>query len=325
MPQQPYDVPAPGTSVTLRVATPVGPISVVGEIVEADAERWAVRRRDGEIAEVSVAAIEAKREVPPGRSVTTPATEIEQLAAFGWRAAETVRLGEWLLRASSGFTRRANSALAIGDPGCELDQALATLSDWYAERDLPPVVMIAEGASPPGLADALAERGWGPLSHSHVMTGEVAHALRAMPAAIGQAVGTGLELRLDETPDDAWYACYSESSQPVTDVARRVLEGHPAVLFASLRAGDRAVAVARASVDARWTGLAAVRVTEARRRRGLGAAITLAACKEAARRGGRHVYLQVEVDNAAAIALYRRLNLRVHHDYRYWTPAPRSK
>jgi GNAT superfamily N-acetyltransferase len=303
------------------VATPVGPISVVGEIVSADSERWAVRRRDGEIADVSVASIEAKRVVPPGRAVTTSAEEIEQIAAFGWRAVETVRLGDWLLRASSGFTRRANSALAIGDPGCELDQALATLGDWYAERGLPPIVMTADGASPGSLGEDLVERGWSSLSHSHVMTGEVSHALRAMPTAVAQAVGTGLDLRLDEMPDDAWYACYSEGSTPVTESARQVLEGHPQVVFASLRDGEQAVAVARANVDARWTGIAAVRVTEARRRCGLGAAITLAACKEAARRGGRHVYLQVETSNAAAVALYERLNLRIHHDYRYWTPS----
>lgn len=325
MPQDPFEVPGPGTAVTLRVATPVGPISVVGEIVSADSERWKVRRRDGEVVEVSVASIEAKRVVPPGRAATTSAVEIEQIAAFGWRAVETVRLGDWLLRASEGFTRRANSVLAIGDPGDELDRALATVSDWYAERGQPPVVMIAEGASPPGLADALVERGWSSLSHSHVMTGEVAHALRAMPDAARRAVDAGLVLRLDDTPDDAWYACYAEGAKPVTGAARQVLESHPAVLFASLRDGDRAVAVARANVDARWTGIAAVRVSEDRRRSGLGAAIALAACKEAARRGGRHVYLQVEVDNVAAIELYRRLNLRVHHDYRYWTPTPSSK
>jgi GNAT superfamily N-acetyltransferase len=318
--QDPFEVPAPGTAVTLRVATPVGPISVVGEIVSADSERWEVRRRDGDVVEVSVSSIEAKRVVPPGRAATTSAVEIEQIAAFGWRAIETVRLGDWLLRASAGFTRRANSALAIGDPGCELDRALATLSDWYVERGLPPVVMIAEGATPPGLAEALVERGWSSLSHSHVMTGEVAHALRAMPDAVGRAVDSGLALRLDETPDEAWYACYSEESARVTEAARQVLEDHPALLFASLRDRDRAVAVARVAVDSRWCGLAAVRVAEDRRRSGLGAAITLAAGKEAARRGGRHVYLQVEVDNSAAIALYRRLNLRVHHDYRYWTP-----
>jgi ribosomal protein S18 acetylase RimI-like enzyme len=306
------------------VATPVGPISVVGEIISADSERWAVRRRDGEVADVSVAAIEAKRVVPPGRSVTTSAAEIEQIAAFGWRAVETVRLGEWLLRGSAGFTQRANSALAIGDPGVGLDRAIELVGEWYGERGLPALVMQPDGVSPAGLADRLAERGWTARSHTHVMTGEIAHALRAMPEAVSGVLASGLTLQLAETPDEAWYACYRYGAAPVGDAGRQVIETHPAVVFGSLRDGERTVAVARAAVDARWAGLAAVAVSADRRRQGLGAAITLATLKEAARRGGRHVYLQVEASNAPAIALYERLNLRTHHDYRYWA-APSSK
>lgn len=311
--------PAVGTQVTLRVATPVGPISVVGEVVEADSQQWSVRRRDGSVALVAVSSIEAGREVPAGRSATTPVAELQQIAAFGWRAQETVRLGDWLLRASSGFTQRANSVLTVGDPGCDLDAALDRAADWYAERGLPLLVMQTEGASPVGLVEALVEREFDPRSETYLMTGEVAHALRGMPDVVRSAVATGLELRYDDLPDDSWYACYAVSAKPVTDAGRAVIQEHPNVLFASLRDGDRVLAVARAAVDARWAGIFAVAVADDRRRQGLGAAVTLAALKEAARRGGRHVYLQVEESNGAAVALYRRLNLKVHHSYRYWT------
>jgi N-acetylglutamate synthase len=309
-------VPSPGTQVTLRVATPVGPISIVGEIVEADEQQWSVRRRDGSVAVVDVATIEAQREVPPGRSATSTVAEVQQVAAFGWRARETVRMGDWLLRASSGFTQRANSVLAVGEPGVDIDLALDRAADWYAERGLPLLVMQSDGGSAEGLVERLAARGCEPRSETHLMTGEVAHVLRAMPGAVA---ATGLDVRLEDAPDDVWYACYAESARPLTDAGRLVMEEHPAVVFASLREGDRAVAVARAAVDERWTGLFAVAVVGDRRRQGLGAAVTLAALKEAARRGGRHVYLQVEAHNAPAVELYRRLNLRVHHDYRYWT------
>lgn len=325
MPHQPSEVPAPGTQVTLRVATAVGPISVVGEIVEADVERWWVRRRDGEIAEVSVASIEARREVAPGRAVTTSAAEIQQIAAFGWRAVETARLGEWLLRASAGFTQRANSALAIGDPGVPLDRALELVAEWYAGRGLPARLMQIDGVSPTGLTDGLLAGAWDLGVEVHLMTGEIAHALRAMPNLLTDLAAGELRLQLDDAPDDAWYACYLGDAAPISAAGRHVLEQHPSVVFGSLRDGDQAVAVARAAVDARWAGLFAVAVAPEHRRRRLGAGITLATLKEAARRGGRHVYLQVETSNAAALGLYERLNLRVHHDYRYWTPRSSSK
>jgi GNAT superfamily N-acetyltransferase len=181
--------------------------------------------------------------------------------------------------------------------------------------------MQIDGASPDGLAEELRAGAWQQGVEVHLMTGEVAHALRAMPSAITEVTRLGLDLRLADAPDDAWYACYLGGPEPIAAAGRQVVEQHPAAIFASLREGERAVAVARAAVDARWVGLFAVAVAPQHRRQGLGAAITLATLKAAAGHGGRHVYLQVETSNLAAVALYERLNLRTHHDYRYWTPS----
>ncbi|MGH3244630.1 MAG: GNAT family N-acetyltransferase, partial [Trebonia sp.] len=60
-----------------------------------------------------------------------------------------------------------------------------------------------------------------------------------------------------------------------------------------------------------------VEVNPGRRRQGLGTAITAAACREAEVRGLRNAFLQVEVDNAPARALYGRLGFRVSHRYHY--------
>ena len=45
-------------------------------------------------------------------SITVQA--LETVMADGWRAVEEDHLGDWLLRASSGFTQRGNSALTVG-------------------------------------------------------------------------------------------------------------------------------------------------------------------------------------------------------------------
>jgi N-acetylglutamate synthase len=44
-------------------------------------------------------------------------TDLLALGAAGWPAVEQVRRDGWLLRASSGVTQRANSALGSGDLG----------------------------------------------------------------------------------------------------------------------------------------------------------------------------------------------------------------
>jgi hypothetical protein len=62
--------------------------------------------------------------------------DLEQAAAGGWRAPDQAALGRWLLRAAGGFTGRANSALAAGDPGLSLAAAIEEVG--RGPRAVPP-------------------------------------------------------------------------------------------------------------------------------------------------------------------------------------------
>ena len=90
--------------------------------------------------------------------------ELEREAAAHWRGTEEEWLGDWLLRAAEGFTGRANSALPLGDPGMPLDEALATVAQWYRVRGLPPMIAVPTpiAADSPGhaLDRHLSQRGW---------------------------------------------------------------------------------------------------------------------------------------------------------------------
>ena len=92
----------------------------------------------------------------------------------------------------------------------------------------------------------------------------------------------------------------------------------PAQAFASIR-GDagEVLAIGRLSIADGWAGITAVEVTQARRRAGLGMALTRAICAEAAARGARQVFLQVETDNIPARTLYERCGFRYSHRYHY--------
>ena len=81
--------------------------------------------------------------------------------------------------------------------------------------------------------------------------------------------------------------------------------------------GDAVLAIARLSIADGWAGITAVEVDKGHRRQGLGVAITAAACLEAEHGAVSRVFLQVEEDNAAARALYKRLGFRDSHRYHY--------
>ena len=304
----------PGDTVSLRVATPGGPTDLVGVVLALASDTLTLRRRDGAVITVPVADVRAGRVVPPGPAARTPVADLARIAERGWRALEVEPLGEWLLRAAGGFTNRANSVLPVGDPGMPLPAALDRVERWYAGRQLPPKAQVVTGATAPELTALLDERGWVPTWPSQVMVAELGPVLR--PAKADPLS----EVRLDEQPDDAWFAAYRHEMPGRVDgglppAARTLLTNHDTVTFASIRDGDRCVAIARAAVDGRWVGLFGVEVARDLRRRGLGRRVSLAALRWAVARGARRAYLQVAAENATAIALYAGLGFARHHDY----------
>jgi ribosomal protein S18 acetylase RimI-like enzyme len=238
--------------------------------------------------------------------------EVEAVAAQGWRAPEETRLGGWLLRAAEGFTGRANSALAVGDPGLPLADALTRVCDWYAARGLPPMVAIPHPLGRPGDSHVdrfLGRRGWGVRSGpAVVMTAATADVARSGPAA-------GAELRPE--PDQAWLDLYHGYRGQLPPVARRLLLSAPFQAFASIRRDGGIVAIGRVAVAAGWGGLSAVAVHAGHRRAGLATAISAALAEAAAGQGAARLYLQVEEDNTPAIALYARRGFTGHHGYHY--------
>jgi ribosomal protein S18 acetylase RimI-like enzyme len=246
-------------------------------------------------------------------------TDLERVAARHWRGTEEEWLGGWLLRAAEGFTGRANSALPLGDPGMPLDDALAAVTRWYRARGLPAMIAVPlplDGDSVARQLDKhLSERSWatrpGP---AFVMVADL-----AAPPTAGE-LPDGAEFRADPEPDDAWLAMYhyrGGDKQP--PVMRTLLLSAPSQAFTSIRvrATGELLAIGRLSIADGWAGITAVEVTPARRRAGLGSAITKSICAEAASRGARQVFLQVETGNAPATTLYERCGFGYSHRYHY--------
>lgn len=303
---------------------------VLGELLQAAGGVLVIETRRG-VVEVAEADVVAGKPVPPAPARAAPAhlaltsSALETLAADHWQAAATERLGQWLLRADGGFTGRANSALALGDPGMPLPEALPAVRDWYAGQGLTPMACLATGR--PGdpdagtlaaTRDAFDRAGWleRPGAGAFVLTGS-AGALRgaARPP-------DGLRLALLDSPDDEWLQVYNYRGRPLPDRARRLLHSAPEQVFAAVVDGDRTVAVARGSLAHAWAGITAVEVVPTHRRRGLARLLCTALAGWSWERGARSVFVQVGVDNEAALALYLGCGFERHHRYDYLTPGP---
>jgi len=303
-----------GHKVVVRRVSEGRHTDVVGVLVDAGPEVLVVRRRDGSHVEIGRAAVTAMKAVP---AAPRDVLALEEVAALGWPAPETRRLGRWLLRAAEGWTGRGNSVLPLGDPGLPLDQALAEVTAWYGERGLPGRFTIPTPARE-ALDAALTERGWSAYNPTAVLTADVAVTLRRLPAPDPRVT-------VEPEPGADWLSVYHyRGTAELPPVARRVLAGGREPGFAVLRDGGRPLAIARGAVDAGWIGVTAVEVDADHRRQGLGTAVMRAILDWGLARGAVSTYLQVAEENAGALALYDRLGFARHHRYHY-TVAPSSQ
>lgn len=254
---------------------------------------------------------------------------LEMAMAQTWPALEQQRLGGWVLRASGGFTNRANAALTSADPGRSVEAAMDAATAWYAERELPlkivrtgPVGYDVHRSADPVVRAGL-DRGCQAHSTAHVMVAPTARVLRQCSEVDLGTVHVAVMLPA------GWLTAYGRSRVLVPGASEGVLMGSPAQVFAWLgprgdMSDDDMWAIGRLGIADGWGGLAAVWVDPAHRRSGAGRLITAALVRAATQRGLERLHLQVEVENGAAIALYEALGFERHHDYVYLTAPQRT-
>ncbi|GAA1588014.1 MULTISPECIES: GNAT family N-acetyltransferase [Kribbella] len=297
-----------GHRVVVRHRIPGGLTDVIGVLQAGTPERVTVRHADSTLYEIPVADIAAAKQIPetPLRPV-----DVEQLfltASLGRPAVERAYIGQWLLRASAGWTGRGNSLLPAGNPGVPVAEALRQTIAFYTERGLRPQVQVRVGSPPDqeiralGWVDARPEQ-----SDVLVMHTTLDH-VNAAPR---------YDVRLTERPNGDWYAAAFQG--PVPEVAPKVLEGAAKAMFASVSLDGQVVAVGRGSMTGHWLGVDAIHVAEGFRRRGLGTAIVQGLARWSGPEGGRRTYLEVLLENSAALTTYTRLGYQEAYRYRYLT------
>lgn len=236
--------------------------------------------------EIALADVVTGKPVPPRASVRArvSARDIELHSFADWPEVTRQPLGEWVLRSSppigGRLLKRANSVLAMGDPGTPLEEASARVRAAYEQLGRTPLAQVErDGEVERGLRDL----GWEPygVGDSETMLAGVASVVRALRVA---------------APADA------ELLEDGDRLTVRLLDG---------------AAVGEASLDGDWLCLHSLRVDPEHRRRGLAMSAIAELVDWGASRGARTAWLHVESDNAPALALYAGLGFRAHHLNRY--------
>jgi N-acetylglutamate synthase len=255
--------------------------------------RCTVVPESGEAVEIELADIVSGKPVPPRPSVRhrVPVRAAEEHTVHLFPGLETERLGEWVLRTvpviDGRLVKRANSALAMGDPGLALAEAAERVRAFYTARGRPVLAQVEAGSQ---VEQALVGLGWRavPGGDAEFLLGSLAQALRRI-----------------RSPEEG-VVCLSTTPAPVSGTRP---------VHAEARLGDTARGLATRDGD--WLGLHGVEVDPGHRRRGLATAIVAELLDWGASLGATTAWLHVEVDNEPALALYEGLGFRPHHSCRY--------
>jgi N-acetylglutamate synthase len=307
-----------GRRVSVRREVEGGLTDVLGHLLDVTDDHLDVLAR-GEVMTLPTADVTAAKVVPPAtprRGWEVPSVtpdDMQRICWAGWPARDSALLGDWALRAHGGITGRANSAMAVGDPGLPVPDALRAVESWYAERLLPPLLQLPL-ADPANLV--MADQGWPRL---HVTVVQVA----PIPAVlVGIDRQDDLRAMVERVPSSDWRSLMHDldTGDPEAHVA--ILTGPDRVGFATLYRGDQPVGIGRVSVEGEWAGVTSVDVAPAARRQGIGSAVMAALLGWAEEQGASSTYLQVRAANPAALKLYDALGYVTHHPYCYRAPAP---
>ena len=233
---------------------------------------------------------------------------LEQRLLHVWPAVTTHMLDGWAVRFAGGYTGRANSASAIV-PGAPIDNSLITrVVAMYSQEKLTPLFRVSPVAHADS-AEILQQRGFVSRGLAHTMIADIKPRNYMHDSRV----------QLSPNPDMCWCVGVTDRQE----LAKRIPHALHAIVsriqvpvqFATLFVEGEAVGFGVAAIDRGWVELGSIVIDVGHRGKGLGRAWVSALLNWAFSQHVDKAFLQVDVSNATALALYRSFGFEVLYDY----------
>jgi GNAT superfamily N-acetyltransferase len=239
----------------------------------------------------------------------------ELSADAGWPAEETAALGPWMLRATRGYSHRANSvrtAARAVDP-LPWEELISRAEDFYRTRSLPAIFQISPASLPTDLDQLLAMRGYARERQSQVWAADVHEVLQLTPHASNR----GIVVRSEE-PNPGWLSCAVDESIGKAILREQICRRIPKPkTFLGMEVNGKLAARGQGVCHAGLSWIYCMATEPDFRKQGLASHLIHQIARWADFQGSRRLFLQVMNENGDAMRLYGRTGFQRVYDYHY--------
>ncbi len=223
----------------------------------------------------------------------------------------------WLVRCSPGKAQRARCINALSEGVLPIAERLTICHAIYRQARLRLLLRITPFSRPPDLDAWLERRNYQRFGESWVMVCEALDTIAAAPTP---------QLPAGSTVQDVGVEVYAHIIGELRGTVLSEIQAHAQRLSNSpvpyrasvLRSSDgRVLACAQRAIENDCVGLYDVFTVPTERGRGLSRALCAQLLAGARQQGARVAYLQVEANNHAARAVYRRMGFVDAYAYHY--------
>jgi GNAT superfamily N-acetyltransferase len=235
---------------------------------------------------------------------------IEELSMNAWPALQTMFYDGWVLRFADGYTKRANSVNPIYASQIPIREKILACEKIYQEKNLPIVFKMTPDCFPEELDSVLADQGYNSDSQTSVQI------LDLDPWHSTQSP----EIRLNTQANEEWHTAFSFMNEVKPErqtIHRKMLDAIvPLKCYAACIFKGQMIACGLGVLQHGHLGLFDIVTGKAFRRRGFSELLMRNILSWARAQGARRAYLQVMLNNAAALRLYENLGFK--EAYQYW-------
>ncbi|MBZ0284743.1 MAG: GNAT family N-acetyltransferase [Anaerolineae bacterium] len=235
---------------------------------------------------------------------------LEEITLSALPALQTAFYDGWVLRASQGYTRRANSVNPIYPSSQDVNAKIDFCEQWFAAHNLPTIFKLTPAAQPDNLDALLEERGYTREAETRVKVMTL-DSLESSPAG---------KVELLTQPNNEWQSHFfrmngvKEQFFPVMQFMLKSIS--LPICCAAVIHQNQVVAVGLGVLDDGFVSLYDIVTAPEQRNQGLGKQLLLHLLNWGKAQGARQACLAVVAANAPAVRLYDKLGFR--EVYPYW-------